>query len=367
MAEKMCIKWSDFAPNISNTFSGLRYKKDFVDVTLVSNDHHQISAHKVILSACSGYFETILTLNTHTHPLLCLNGINSIELNLVMDYIYNGEILMYQQDLERFLEIAERLELKGLLIEKDDSEQTIEEKEVETSMAIAVNEEYYNKEQMKSRSALIRRKSSISMPAEVIYRCDKNISEKNNLDFNNDNAFQDKVEPNSTFSDSEKIEHIRQYKLNNAMIRKVASNFKNYTKENPLSNSGTDGKETENISENIYKVQHDVRTDHNGIGNEELNEIDSIFLSGKVDNRNGGFNPIIDSQVKQLMEKLAPGRHKCKKCEYTTNNISHIREHIEDRHLKGLVFNCDMCGHSGNSRSHIRKHKKKIHGGSIVP
>ena len=46
--------------------------------------------------------------------LLCLEGVNSQELNNVLEYMYNGEIKIFQEDLERFMEIAERFKLEGL-------------------------------------------------------------------------------------------------------------------------------------------------------------------------------------------------------------------------------------------------------------
>ena len=78
MSEKFCLKWNDFESNASKSLRNLRKEKDFFDVTLVSDDQKQISAHKVVLSSCSEYFKYILKQNKqHSHPLLCLEGISS--------------------------------------------------------------------------------------------------------------------------------------------------------------------------------------------------------------------------------------------------------------------------------------------------
>ena len=69
----------------------------------------------MVLVACSEYFNNVLSQNTHSHPLLCMDGINFSELNNVLDYIYNGEVSIYQEDLDRFLQIAQKLQLQGLL------------------------------------------------------------------------------------------------------------------------------------------------------------------------------------------------------------------------------------------------------------
>ena len=115
MAEKFCLKWNDFQTNVSNTFRKLRTSYNFYDVTLVSDDQQQISAHKVVLSSSSEYFKNVLTSNKHAHPMLCLNGVNKGDLENILDFIYNGEIQIYQDQLDQFLDIAQRFQLEGLL------------------------------------------------------------------------------------------------------------------------------------------------------------------------------------------------------------------------------------------------------------
>ena len=115
MTEKFVLQWNNFQSNLTSVFSQLRGETNFQDVTLVSDDQRQISAHRVVLSACSVYFKNILSQNSHSHPLLCLEGINFSELSNVIDYIYYGESQIYEEDLGRFLQIAQRLQLQGLL------------------------------------------------------------------------------------------------------------------------------------------------------------------------------------------------------------------------------------------------------------
>ena len=115
MSEKFCLKWNDFDTNVTNSFRKLRNEDDFYDVTLVSSDYKQVSAHRLVLSACSDYFRNILTHSKHSNPLLCLEGITSNEISQVLDYIYNGELQIYQENLERFLVIAARFQLEGLI------------------------------------------------------------------------------------------------------------------------------------------------------------------------------------------------------------------------------------------------------------
>jgi len=111
--EKFCLRWNDFESNISVAFRELRDDKDFFDVTLACDDE-QISAHKVILSACSPFFRSILRRNPHQHPLLYLKGVKYTDLQSVLNFMYNGEVNVAQEELNSFLAVAEELRVKGL-------------------------------------------------------------------------------------------------------------------------------------------------------------------------------------------------------------------------------------------------------------
>ena len=119
MSEKFCLKWNDFHSNVSSSFSLLRDEDYLHDVTIVTDDNEQIAAHKLVLSACSEFFKNIFKRNKHSNPLLCLEGVSSNDLSNVMDYIYNGEVQIFQEDLDRFLNVAQRLKLQGLLTDPE--------------------------------------------------------------------------------------------------------------------------------------------------------------------------------------------------------------------------------------------------------
>ena len=124
--EKFCLRWNDFETNISTAFRELREDKDFFDVTLACEDE-QIQAHKVILSACSPFFKTILKKHSHAHPLLYLKGIQYADLVSVLNFMYHGEVNVAQEELNVFLSIAEDLKIKGLT-QDGESKKGIEEK-----------------------------------------------------------------------------------------------------------------------------------------------------------------------------------------------------------------------------------------------
>ena len=112
--EKFCLKWNDFEHFAAKSFNELRQEKDFFDVTLVREDNVQFESHKVVLSASSHFFKNILRLNRHSHPLLYLHGVQSASLELILDFVYQGEVKVFQDQIDQFLCDASNLKISGL-------------------------------------------------------------------------------------------------------------------------------------------------------------------------------------------------------------------------------------------------------------
>ena len=71
--EKFCLKWNEFETNIRESFRELREEQNHFDVSLASDDGHQIEAHKIILSAGSKFFSDILRKTKHPSPYIYLS------------------------------------------------------------------------------------------------------------------------------------------------------------------------------------------------------------------------------------------------------------------------------------------------------
>ena len=128
MSEKFSLKWNDYQSNWTRSLTESRNDSEFSDVTLISEDKVKFSAHKLILSSCSNMFKFILKGTNYGNPLLYLGGVSSVNLGFILDYIYYGEVNLYQEQLDSFLESAQKLEVEGLLgsnHEQEDRDQNI--------------------------------------------------------------------------------------------------------------------------------------------------------------------------------------------------------------------------------------------------
>ena len=121
-SDKFTLQWNDFANNVSESFATLREEEDLFDVTLVSEDLIQLSAHKVVLSSCSPVFKQLIKSSTHPHPVLFLRGVGIRSLEYILDFIYSGQVDIFQDHLKDFLDFAQDLKIKGVSSENEDNE-----------------------------------------------------------------------------------------------------------------------------------------------------------------------------------------------------------------------------------------------------
>ena len=143
-----CLKWDEFTNNMASTFRSLRGDNDFTDVTLVCEDGLVVEAHKVILAASSPFFLNVLKMTKHhPHPLIYLKGVKMRELEVVVDFLYQGEVNLDQEDLDSFLALAAHLRLKVL---KDLQTENLESGEV--GRALTVKKEVEKQTQVESKS-----------------------------------------------------------------------------------------------------------------------------------------------------------------------------------------------------------------------
>ena len=108
------VSWSEFSSSVPKLLNCHRIEDRFTDVTLISDDNEQFKAHKLVLSSGSKFFDKILGDISHSHPVIFLDSVYSGDLNNVLEYIYNGEIMVPEADLQTFLKLATRLKCSGL-------------------------------------------------------------------------------------------------------------------------------------------------------------------------------------------------------------------------------------------------------------
>lgn len=131
--QQFCLRWNNHQSTLVAVFDTLLENGTLVDCTLAAEGKY-LNAHKVVLSACSPYFEvrylqkkrllifyffyfnlqSLLSQNYDKHPIFILKDVKYQELKAMMDYMYRGEVNISQDQLGALLKAAESLQIKGL-------------------------------------------------------------------------------------------------------------------------------------------------------------------------------------------------------------------------------------------------------------
>lgn len=318
--EKFCLRWNDFESNISVAFRELREEKDFFDVTLACDDS-QVEAHKVILSACSPFFRSILKKNPHQHPLLYLKGVKFKELVSVLNFMYMGEVNVAQEELNSFLSVAEELRVKGLTQNNADAATSHSKSEKSGRVRDPPPEREQGPPPKKSRPAPPPVHNAVPVSAASIP--DDDIQE----------VVPVKSEPREVVS----------------IGRDINQDYDNTNQQ------GT-------VAIQDYQVQEDGY-DYEGYeeGYDDGSYDTSGMQAGAADGNKGpmvGLNCEGDALIRSKMVKDVLWSA-CTDCNFK-GSANMVYKHIEKNHVT-VSFNCTICGKHCVSRNSLLVHRSRFH------
>ena len=109
MTDECKVNLNRLSENLHLMLKDLYQERIFAD--LVSEDQTLFQAHKIVLSACSPVFKKIIENNPTQYPLIYLRGIQSHEVDSILQLMYLGEATVYQVKIEEFIKVAKDLEV----------------------------------------------------------------------------------------------------------------------------------------------------------------------------------------------------------------------------------------------------------------
>ena len=112
--EKFNLTWHTYTDHLREMLHNMMSSEELTDVTLVSEDKKMFKAHKVVLSACSSLFKSIINDSNLSSPIIYLRGIQSLEIESILQFIYLGEATFYQERMNEFIDVAKSLEVKEI-------------------------------------------------------------------------------------------------------------------------------------------------------------------------------------------------------------------------------------------------------------
>jgi hypothetical protein len=300
------LVWKAFTSHTGNSLKSLLEENDFSDVTLVCDDTKQMKAHKFVLSSGSSFFKTMLQNHPHAHPLIYLKGVKAAQLELILKFLYFGQVDVPQVDIGRFLDIAKDLKIKGLT---EKPSKPSNEKMLEDS-----KDEFVNCETLKERPYEISKPNIASdeAPNLIIEECDNQ----------SEGAFYTEIEI-----------------LDDVMGEKVGNKMRESTKENVLSRP---------TSFTNSKV--------NGSNGSKIN-IKELISNGSNESKQlfESFEKVLKDLKPNMFDKFA-----CPKCDYEIKSKGSLRRHYLSKHV-GIIFKCGKCPKELTSQSGLKSHMEYVH------
>lgn len=92
LPQQYCLRWKYHHSNLQTMFSQLLDRGCFCDVTLAC-EGQLIRAHRVVLCACSTFFDTVLTnYASERDPIIIMKDVTFADIKCLIEFMYKGEI-----------------------------------------------------------------------------------------------------------------------------------------------------------------------------------------------------------------------------------------------------------------------------------
>jgi len=329
--EKFCLRWNDFESNISLAFRDIREEKDFFDCTL-SCGSRQIQAHKLILSACSPFFRSILKQNPHQHPLLYLKGVQFTDMQAVLNFMYHGEVNVAQEELNSFLAVAEDLEVKGLTQNNSSSHKPRQDHPQSSPL---------------SSSAYAKPKQKDPEPPAPPPKRPRPLVTQPSYQQNDDDDILEVLPTVKTEPIASTIPY--QPNITNPSVQSHTEG---------METMGSMGMQVTNMEESYGEDGYDYGGyEGDGQGYEGMAGLDP----GIVDHSKDGEESMLENEAIRLMVKEAKG-WSCNECGYMSKSQgakTDVRRHIYSKHLPKM-HQCQYCRKSFHSAKSFNFHVENI-------
>ncbi|XP_040573001.1 uncharacterized protein [Lepeophtheirus salmonis] len=391
--ERLSLRWNEYESNFKQGFSDLRQNEELFDVTIISGSKI-MKAHKVILSACSPVFRSIIgSAPVQAYPLIYLRGINSYYLELLLSFMYYGEVSVDKEELDDFIAIAQEFQIKGL------SNYSMPRKRCESQPStsnISTDLTPYPP-QISQDLSIVR--DDINDSFDKTWPKMEN-EENNRLDENNTLKFtQNAYEGMETYNDSKSPDiPIVRDDLNNSLSKslpKTENEVCNILHESDaleFTQNASEKLETNNDSDScdISIVRDDINNSlskslpnteneecytldesntleftQNGSEQMETNEDDVLECISLEQNQD--YDKALNREIIQHYSNQKNGiGYQCKKCNYKSEIRLRMHYHVEAKHIVTRGYICSICKKKYKTRRSLYLHKYRVHKGESV-
>ena len=336
MADAFELNNKEFFNDFRELLKNLLVTGVYSDIILVSDDLVPFKAHKLVICSQCTVFKDIVNALPENNSVVFLRGINSKEMNQLLQYLYIGQVTLKNGSIGDFKVLIQDLGINASFEGyNNDQLRLVNDIKNET-----VDDQY-----APSKESLVELFDQVDSDLVV-----KGILETEPTDFQN---FKGSNEIEEISSDIILNENNVDLKTNHKNSQIVSSNTLNHR---PEFNTNVDEDMKEGFNTNVDESKYYRRS---FIKNEMLKE-NSIIPIKNLSNE----NCTQDIQFERKKGKVKsyenqPNRKNCKYCGFIASSPASLYKH-ENIH-KGIQYKCTECSHVTNDKSNLLKHMKNIH------
>lgn len=294
----------------------------FTDVTLFSDDKIPIKAHKNILSAFSPVLRSILqTMENSSHALIFLRGINHQEIEAILQFIYSGESILFEERIQELLLVAKSLEIQELSSNVEVFQSQNSKKQLQNVIDQPQLEEYDSNQVENSQS-----------PKNVVFDQSKDLHEIQDQD--DPEADQGTGEAEGLFNSHDLKKQFQDKEI--PEVVRIGSKFQCSTCQSKFSCKSS--------------ARAHILSKHEG----------KLYGCTQCQQQFTAKSHMI-RHIKSLHESF---KYFCNKCDYECKAEWNLKVHIQSVH-EGVTFDCSECDYQGTAKKNLKRHIQFVHQGSI--
>ena len=109
--QKCNLNWHTYSDHLREMLHEMMKSDYLTDITLVTDDRVHLKAHKIVLSACSVVFKSIIN-EIPENSVIYLRGIQYQEMKSILEFMYLGLATFDRNRIDEFMKVAKNLEIK---------------------------------------------------------------------------------------------------------------------------------------------------------------------------------------------------------------------------------------------------------------
>ena len=330
------IQFNNQLKNVKGLLSEALHSGYMADVTLVSDDLKHMSAHKLILAACSPVFRNILVDDSSQNgQILYLKGISSYFINIILKFVYNGEVNVDALEAPAILKILQEFRINLPAGIKEDEE--IQKKEGLADFKCTEIQKPVDNIRNSPNSVMIIKESDD-------FKKEPNLKKNEMEEWKNELTPEQKDQsPDCT---SQKTPCPKCGKLVQHLIRHLKRTHNPNSKKYHCPECSYVSQEATNVK--LHRIN--------------MHEVDREKKRKYPCEKCGKVLTAV-SYLKQHIRSIHENQKEtCHICQKQFSSINCLHRHIEIAH-EGKRFPCEYCGHQSTQMSSLKMHVEAKHKG----